>query len=133
MSTSTKATPTKTVNNHVGQAKTEAITCQGIGKDKDGKIRYADDHEEFRLVYKQDAKQTKRCVACQKVYKKERQSANAKKRNVAKALITAVAEGKKAQATFTKCGAKMSKKDQDSLKATIKAGKDAAVSVAKVK
>jgi len=120
-------------NNHTGQAKTCYIECQGIGKDESGKTRYAESHEEYRLVYPQDKPQVKRCTACQEVHKKEVQKVQAARRRETDRVHKAVKEGKNATATLKKIGSKLSKQDQAGLHSLIEAGNKAEAILAKTK
>lgn len=92
--------------NHTDSPKTDYIKCIGYGREGN-RVLYAEGHEEYRLVHPQDKKQTKRCPACQKAYKKVRTREYAKKTAAVRKVKTAQKHVKDAENTLSKVGGKL--------------------------
>jgi len=110
--------------NHTENPKTDYIECKGY-TNKKGETVFADGHEQYRLVHKQDKKQTVRCVPCQKAYTTLRSEASRKKalaRSKDKGLVEAA---KTAVATEKAIGGKLSKDGLAELHKAQAAGKAA--------
>ena len=119
------------MSNHVQNPKTEAIKCIGY-KDAEGVQQFAKDHQEFRLVHKQDKSQTKRCVECQKMHAKVNTAKTSEKTRARSRDRRLVEDMKTARTTQKKVGDKLSTADQKELQKAISAGEAAEKRLAKL-
>ena len=112
--------------NHTQSPKTHVITCKGYKKPGVKQIMFAEGHTKLRLVHPQDAKQTTRCVACQKAHSKVQGAKTRAKSLAKKASQRVVDRGLGAEQTL-KANRKDLNADQIAvLEGAIKAGKVAA-------
>lgn len=121
--------PTET-RNHTHGAKTIPIECKGY-EDENGKMVFAENHTELRLVFPQDVHQCTRCEACQEAYSRIRQKQSAGKRRSKDRLKKLEARAVQAEQTKTQFGDRLQKEQIAELDKTIKEFKDHKVEMVK--